>query len=118
MNKNGHLSIAEPCHENWQNMSQQEQGRHCDKCCKVVVDFTSMPTEKVIAFINERQTEKICGRFRSEQISEGKRSSSFVPRPLSLVPSPVTVFSWQPCISFSAASYLLPANMKRIRWER
>jgi hypothetical protein len=62
------LKIAEPCHENWTEMNPQEQGRHCDKCCKVVVDFTSMPTEKVIEFISERKAEKICGRFRSEQI--------------------------------------------------
>jgi hypothetical protein len=79
-----HLKIAEPCHENWQDMTTQvrkdsfgEQGRHCDKCCKVVVDFTSMPTEKVIAFISERKAEKICGRFRSEQV----RTPEIINRP-------------------------------------
>ncbi|HET6993111.1 MAG TPA: hypothetical protein VFJ43_17385 [Bacteroidia bacterium] len=44
-----HIEVQEPCHENWQNMSPQarkdsfgEKGRHCDKCCKTVFDFTEM----------------------------------------------------------------------------
>ena len=32
--------IPEPCHENWNKMTPQEQGRHCAVCSKVVVDFT------------------------------------------------------------------------------
>ncbi|CAN5364480.1 hypothetical protein BH09BAC5_BH09BAC5_29620 [soil metagenome] len=63
-----HLSIPKPCHENWSAMTAQEQGRHCDVCCKVVVDFTKMPTEKVIDYIAERNSEKICGRFREDQL--------------------------------------------------
>lgn len=49
-------------------MTPQEKGRLCDKCCKVVVDFTNMATEKVIQFIQERTSERVCGRFRPDQI--------------------------------------------------
>jgi len=63
-----HLEIPEPCHENWQDMTPQEKGRFCDKCCKVVVDFTNMATDKVIQFISERSSDRICGRFRPDQI--------------------------------------------------
>jgi hypothetical protein len=68
MNQQGRIEIPKPCHENWADMSQQEQGRHCDVCCKVVIDFTAMPTEKVIEIIAQKKSEKICGRFRNDQL--------------------------------------------------
>jgi hypothetical protein len=63
-----HIEVQEPCHENWNQMSPQEKGRHCDKCCKTVFDFTEMPTDIVLKYIAERKNENICGRFRSEQV--------------------------------------------------
>lgn len=30
------LSISEPCHENWHNMTPTEQGRFCNACAKEV----------------------------------------------------------------------------------
>jgi hypothetical protein len=63
------LRIEEPCHENWNAMTQQEKGRHCDKCCKTVFDFTKMPTEEVIQFIASRKKDSVCGRFTAEQVS-------------------------------------------------
>ena len=72
MNQQGHIEIPKPCHENWADMSKQEQGRHCDVCCKVVIDFTAMPTEKVIEIISQRKSEKICGRFRNDQLHSNR----------------------------------------------
>ncbi len=63
-----HLEIPEPCHENWNAMTPQEKGSFCDKCCKVVIDFTEMATEKVIEYINGRKNDHVCGRFRPDQI--------------------------------------------------
>ena len=62
------LRIEEPCHENWNIMTQQEKGRHCDKCCKTVFDFTQMPTEEVIRFISSRKKDSVCGRFTADQV--------------------------------------------------
>lgn len=62
------LRIEEPCHENWNLMTPQEKGRHCDKCCKTVFDFTKMPTEEVIRFIASRKKDSVCGRFTSDQV--------------------------------------------------
>jgi len=36
------LSIPEPCHENWHQMTPTEQGRFCNACSKEVVDFSMM----------------------------------------------------------------------------
>jgi hypothetical protein len=76
MNHQGHLEIPKPCHENWLNMSKQEQGRHCGVCCKTVVDFTSMPTEKVIEVISQKKDENICGRFRPDQLNTSRANVS------------------------------------------
>ncbi len=76
MNTQGHLEIPKPCHENWDMMSKQEQGRHCGVCSKVVMDFTAMSTEKVINFISKRKSESICGRFRPDQIKSDEIKST------------------------------------------
>jgi hypothetical protein len=82
------LRIEEPCHENWNAMTQQEKGRHCDKCCKTVFDFTKMPTEEVIQFIASRKKDSVCGRFTAGQVQ---------------VPSPVKV---NPKISWTFKKFL------------
>ncbi len=62
------LRIDEPCHENWSLMTPMEQGRHCEKCCKTVFDFTSLPKEEVIKFISSHEKKSICGKFRADQL--------------------------------------------------
>ena len=37
------LNIAEPCREDWQNMTPNNLGRHCQNCQKTVVDFLQKP---------------------------------------------------------------------------
>lgn len=62
--------INNPCHESWERMSPEEQGRHCDQCCKVVVDFTGMSNDAIARFLRQRTDEKVCGRFRAEQVAQ------------------------------------------------
>lgn len=68
-NLSAFIEVPEPCREDWNEMKPEEKGRFCDKCCKVVMDFTSMPTDEVVKFISSRSSEKICGRFRSDQVT-------------------------------------------------
>ncbi len=71
--KQGHLEIPKPCHENWMGMnpeSAEKADRHCGVCCKTVMDFTAMPTEKVIEIISRKKDANICGRFRPDQLQE------------------------------------------------
>ncbi len=65
MNKS--LHIAEPCHENWGNMSPTEKGKFCQVCTKEVMDFTSKSKEEIIEHI-EQSTTSICGRFHADQL--------------------------------------------------
>ncbi len=61
------IRIAQPCHENWNDMSLQTGGRHCDSCQKVVHDFTKMNDEELIAFMKTSEKGS-CGRFREDQV--------------------------------------------------
>jgi len=62
------ITIPKPCHENWSNMSQREQGRHCQVCCKTVVDFSSRSNEEIVDFLKTNSSQRVCGRFRKEQV--------------------------------------------------
>ncbi len=64
-----HISIPKPCHEDWNEMIPNQQGRHCNVCCKTVVDFTNMNDDEVkYFFINKKKEESVCGRFKTDQL--------------------------------------------------
>ena len=62
------LSIPEPCHENWQNMTPKDQGRFCNSCAKVVVDFSTMADVEVLNYFSNLKNEKVCGRVLPVQL--------------------------------------------------
>ncbi len=62
------LSIPEPCHENWQNMTPTDQGRYCNSCAKPVVDFSMMSDYEVLNYFSTRTDEKVCGRALPTQL--------------------------------------------------
>lgn len=61
------LSIPTPCHENWQGMTPNEQGRFCSSCQKTVVDFTNMTDSQIITFFKEPKAS-VCGRLHPDQM--------------------------------------------------
>jgi hypothetical protein len=63
------LNITEPCHENWQNMTPQEQGRFCSSCQKTVVDFTMMSDQEVLNYFLKAD-HNVCGRFADDQLNK------------------------------------------------
>ena len=67
------LTIAKPCHENWNMMSPKTEGRYCDACEKVVTDFTKMNDDELIAFMSTKQAHA-CGRFREDQVQLTKKN--------------------------------------------
>jgi len=60
------VSIPEPCDENWENMTPQEKGRHCDICEKTVFDFTNKTDEQIVRALEN--DGKLCGRFKTNQL--------------------------------------------------
>lgn len=68
------ISIENPCHEDWQKMTPESQGRFCQACEKTVVDFSKMSDVEILYYFSQPRTEKVCGRFRSEQLSPSTES--------------------------------------------
>jgi hypothetical protein len=68
MSKNIQLTIADPCHENWENMTQAEKGRFCASCQKQVIDFTNMSDSQLAAFFKKPTEGSVCGRFFQDQL--------------------------------------------------
>lgn len=62
------INIENPCHENWDNMLQEEKGKFCNACQKSVVDFSKMTNEQIINFLNHTN-EKVCGRVAKHQLN-------------------------------------------------
>lgn len=60
--------IPEPCNKGWDNMTPNNNGRHCDTCDKTVVDFTQMNKEEIKTYFIEKAGTKICGHFKVSQV--------------------------------------------------
>jgi hypothetical protein len=64
--KSLHISIPQPCHEQWNNMNPTESGAFCHSCQKEVIDFSAMTDREVIEYLAKHETG--CGRFRRDQL--------------------------------------------------
>jgi hypothetical protein len=62
------ISIPTPCHEDWNDMTPKEQGRHCGSCCKTVVDFTTWQPQEIL--LHFKSNKNVCGRFTADQLNE------------------------------------------------
>lgn len=57
------------CPKKWNEMTNAENGRFCDECNKVVLDFSNMSPEKINAVISTSKLKNDCGNFYTHQIS-------------------------------------------------
>ena len=87
-----HISIAEPCHQSWSDMTQIGEGRHCSSCNKIVTDFTGMTNQQIIDYI--AGAGEVCGRMDELQMVSVNRKLAYKPQPL---------FNWK---GFSLAASL------------
>ncbi len=71
------INVAKPCHQSWESMMPNAEGRHCNECSKTVVDFTNYSDAELVAYFSNLQG-KVCGRFRASQLS---RSLHIPPQP-------------------------------------
>jgi CarboxypepD_reg-like domain len=61
------ITIPDPCHQSWQEMTPTEKGKFCDACQKCVVDFTAMTDTQIIDHITHAKGN-ICGRYKPSQL--------------------------------------------------
>jgi hypothetical protein len=62
------INIPKPCHEDWQKMMPTNKGAFCKSCSKEVIDFTNMNDAEVKHYLLNRTSEKLCGRFKQQQL--------------------------------------------------
>jgi hypothetical protein len=62
------ITIPEPCQEDWNKMSPNENGRFCSSCAKNVVDFTTMLPDEIQHYFATNKDNRICGKFRKSQL--------------------------------------------------
>jgi len=67
MKEQTYFHIPTPCHEDWNNMTQQDKGRFCASCSKQVVDFSLMSDQQVLNYF-KNTTGRVCGRFANDQL--------------------------------------------------
>ena len=70
MPKTVQIQISQPCHENWHNMTPNEQGRFCGSCQKAVVDFSAMNDKELLEYIANVAGYTACGRFSNDQLNK------------------------------------------------
>lgn len=68
MKKQTYIYIQEPCHENWNSMTNEEQGRFCHSCSKTVTDFSVMTDTEILKYLSAANGST-CGRFASDQVN-------------------------------------------------
>lgn len=64
------ITIPTPCHENWQTMQAKDQGRFCNACSTIVVNFTEMQPQQITDYFLQNSGKKVCGRFTAQQLHQ------------------------------------------------
>jgi len=82
------ITIPEPCHENWDQMTPTEKGKFCGVCTKEVIDFSKSSDEELIKKIGKGKN--LCGRFNTSQLNrkltlERKSRNNLLPYAASLL---------------------------------
>ena len=62
------LAIPKPCHENWEEMTREQQGRFCNACATTVIDFTNMSDGELLNFFKDKRSGDYCGRILPQQL--------------------------------------------------
>ncbi|MCR8557110.1 carboxypeptidase-like regulatory domain-containing protein [Mucilaginibacter sp. BJC16-A38] len=61
------ITIPERCNQQWAQMTTADNGRHCEQCCKTVVDFAAMTDAQLISYLVSHNN--VCGRLSGPQLS-------------------------------------------------
>ncbi|MDP9080127.1 MAG: carboxypeptidase-like regulatory domain-containing protein [Bacteroidota bacterium] len=61
------IHFPDPCHQQWQQMTPVDNGRHCEQCSKIVVDFTKMSNNEIINHLSTNS--RVCGRIGEQQVN-------------------------------------------------
>ncbi len=63
------ITIPHPCHQSWDEMTPQGQGRYCAHCQKTVTDFSGWSDTALYDFFVKNKGREVCGRFNNAQLN-------------------------------------------------
>lgn len=72
------VEISSPCNRRFSKMPKTGNGRYCDACEKIVVDFTSMTNTELQNYLKNYTNEEICGRVKSTHLGTQNRFENFL----------------------------------------
>lgn len=61
------ITLPNPCSQQWDSMTQTNDGRFCGSCNKMVIDFTAMTNQQIINQLSD--TNNVCGRIGTKQFA-------------------------------------------------
>ena len=61
------VNLGFQCHEDWNQMTPQGAGKHCQACNHIVIDFSAMPDADLIQYLLRHK--QVCGRFHPTQLN-------------------------------------------------
>lgn len=80
MKKNSiQLEITRPCQENWQQMTDDDGGRFCQKCQHTVADLTGLTDSELLKLMKTNPPK--CGRLRDDQLNRVIAEPRIIRRP-------------------------------------
>ncbi|PSL35922.1 carboxypeptidase-like regulatory domain-containing protein [Chitinophaga ginsengisoli] len=95
------LSISQPCHESWNEMTPTDKGRFCQSCQKTVTDFSTLTDAQLIELLKNKQASA-CGRFTASQLNR-------------VVNAPVPMKHRRPFISIAAIVAALTITIPSVK---
>jgi len=69
------IHIENPCAESWQKMSPDKDGRFCNSCNKVVVDFSHKSINEIQNYLS---ISPVCGRYSLRHTTAAGKWENFL----------------------------------------
>lgn len=70
---NQKIHIENPCPANWHGMKPDKDGRHCNSCQKIVVDFSGKTLNEIQEYLTEYKGSEICGNYQERHTTVSNR---------------------------------------------
>lgn len=62
------ITIEKPCQQDWDKMTNVENGKFCSQCCKTVVDMTKL-SDSDISNLIQSSSKSVCGKLLKSQLN-------------------------------------------------
>lgn len=103
------LQRLKECDQYWDEMMPKENGRHCSKCSRTIVDFSGMSFAEIALYMSG-SNRPICGFYLPEQVTKINKPLQRIPVALGLSTVIATAALAQPHASLSNAIQKISSN--------